>query len=145
MSARVLKVRTIHDGWAKFRIAQIALADGQVIAREIEDHGRAVAVLPYDPARRVVMLVKQLRAPMLVAAGLQQSLEAPAGILDSEDPMECARRETMEECGLRLGRGRTGRARLVDARRFDGNDGSFSRALCDRRSRRLRRRTGRGA
>lgn len=104
MSARVLEVRTIHDGWAKFRIAQIALADGQVIAREIEDHGRAVAVLPYDPARRVVMLVKQLRAPMLVAAGLQQSLEAPAGILDSEDPMECARREAMEECGLRLGR-----------------------------------------
>ena len=34
--------------------------------------------------------------------GLQDSLEAPAGILDREDPEECARREAMEECGLRL-------------------------------------------
>lgn len=103
MTARVLEIETIHDGWTKFRIAKIKLADGQVIAREVEDHGRAVAVLPYDPSRRVVMLVKQLRAPMLVAVGLQESLEAPAGILDSEDPVECAKREAMEECGLRLG------------------------------------------
>ena len=103
MPARVLDIRLIHDGWTKFQIARIALADGLSIAREIEDHGRAVAVLPYDPARRVVMLVRQLRAPMLVAADLQTSLEAPAGILDSGDPEECARREAMEECGLRLG------------------------------------------
>ena len=103
MTARLLEVRTLHDGWTKLGIAKIALADGQSITREIEDHGRAVAVLPYDPARRVVMLVRQLRAPMLVAAGLQQSLEAPAGMLDSALPEDCARREAMEECGLRLG------------------------------------------
>jgi nudix-type nucleoside diphosphatase (YffH/AdpP family) len=103
MPAHVVEIRTIHAGWTKLRIARIALADGQSIMREIEDHGRAVAVLPYDPERRVVMLVRQLRAPMLVAAGLLDSLEAPAGILDSPDPAECARREAMEECGLRLG------------------------------------------
>jgi nudix-type nucleoside diphosphatase (YffH/AdpP family) len=103
MQARVIEVRTVHDGWTKLRIARIELADGQSIAREIEDHGRAVAVLPYDPERRVVMLVRQMRAPMLVATGAQSSLEAPAGILDSDDPQDCARREAMEECGLRLG------------------------------------------
>jgi nudix-type nucleoside diphosphatase (YffH/AdpP family) len=103
MTARLLEVRTIHDGWTKLGIAKIALASGQSITREIEDHGCAVAVLPFDPKRRVVMLVRQLRAPMLVAAGLQLSLEAPAGILDSPDPETCARREAMEECGLRLG------------------------------------------
>lgn len=103
MAARVLDIATVHDGWAKFRIAKIAVDGGQAITREIEDHGRAVAVLPYDPERRVVMLVRQMRAPMLVAAGLQDSVEAPAGILDSSDPEDCARREAMEECGLRLG------------------------------------------
>jgi nudix-type nucleoside diphosphatase (YffH/AdpP family) len=44
-----------------------------------------------------------MRAPLLHAAGLQDHLEAPAGILEGDDPEACARREVMEETGLRLG------------------------------------------
>jgi 8-oxo-dGTP pyrophosphatase MutT (NUDIX family) len=47
--------------------------------------------------------VRQLRAPLLHAAGLQDHLEAPAGILEGDDPEACGRREVMEETGLRLG------------------------------------------
>jgi nudix-type nucleoside diphosphatase (YffH/AdpP family) len=64
-----------------------------------------VAVLPYDPERRVALLVRLPRAPALYAQGLATLLEAPAGMLDKkdEDPADCARREAMEEAGLRLG------------------------------------------
>jgi nudix-type nucleoside diphosphatase (YffH/AdpP family) len=101
--ARITSTKVVHEGWSRFSIAMIALDDGQTIRREIEDHGRAVAVLPYDPDRRVVMLARQLRAPMLAASGEIVSLEAPAGILDEDAPEDCARREALEECGLRLG------------------------------------------
>jgi nudix-type nucleoside diphosphatase (YffH/AdpP family) len=102
MSARILEVRTIYEGWGKFLKAKIQLANGETVEREIEDHGRAVVVLPYDPARRVVILVKQLRSPVLFAGGEADSLEAPAGSLEESDPEHCARREALEEAGLRL-------------------------------------------
>jgi nudix-type nucleoside diphosphatase (YffH/AdpP family) len=98
----IVKLDAIHDGWARFAIAQIRLESGAVIRREIEDHGRAVAVLPYDPDRRCAMLIRQFRPPALLAAGKAEIMEAIAGILDSDDPAECARREAHEEAGLRL-------------------------------------------
>ena len=102
MAARIRECK-IYAGWSTFSVATVELPDGSRIRREIEDHGDAVAVLPYDPQRRVATLVRQLRAPLLHAAGLQDHLEAPAGILEGEDPEACARREVMEETGLRLG------------------------------------------
>ena len=103
MTARIGDVRQIYAGWSTFSVAAVELADNSRILREIENHGNAVAVLPYDPDRRVATLVRQLRAPVLHAAGLQDLLEVPAGILEGEDPQACARREAMEETGLRLG------------------------------------------
>ena len=101
---RVLSLRLLHRGWGSFSVARLRLADGTEVEREIEDHGDAVAVLPYDPERREALLVRQLRAPALVAAGLATTLEAPAGRrLQGEDPAACAAREAMEECGVALG------------------------------------------
>jgi 8-oxo-dGTP pyrophosphatase MutT (NUDIX family) len=48
------------------------------------------------------MVIRQFRAPAFHAVGLETTLEAPAGILDEDDPQACARREAMEEIGLRL-------------------------------------------
>ena len=70
-----------HDGWLKLRVATLSGDDGVEFTREIEDHGPAVAVLPYDPERREALLVRQLRPPALLAAGLTTMLEAPAGRL----------------------------------------------------------------
>lgn len=60
-------------------------------------------MLPYDADRRVALLVRQLRAPVRLAH--EPSFpEPPAGLLDAgEDPSDCARREVMEETGVRLG------------------------------------------
>ena len=100
---RVLSVRTVHEGWGRFLVARLRLCDGSEIEREVEDHGVAVAVLPYDPERREALLVRQLRSPALLAAGLATMLEAPAGRLEGPAPAACAAREAREECGVVLG------------------------------------------
>lgn len=94
--------RAVHEGWNRLLIADVTLPGGARVERAVEDHGRAVAVLPYDPERRVALLVRQFRTPPFLANGTEDVLEAPAGILDAEDPQAEARREALEEAGLRL-------------------------------------------
>ena len=50
--------------------------------REVEDHGQAVAVLPYDPIRKTALLVEQFRTPPFVTNGQEHTLEAIAGSVD---------------------------------------------------------------
>jgi nudix-type nucleoside diphosphatase (YffH/AdpP family) len=99
---RITRVDTVHEGFSRLLIATIALPDGHTIRREIEDHGRAVCVLPYDPVRRTAILVRQFRAAAAYADGLAQTLEAVAGTVEDEEPDACAYREAFEEAGLRL-------------------------------------------
>ncbi|MBV8848938.1 MAG: NUDIX hydrolase [Methylobacteriaceae bacterium] len=101
MTPKIVSTETIYEGWSKFSRVMIQTT-GKPFKREIEDHGRAVVVLPYDPERRVAILVRLLRAPVLVAAGESSLLEAPAGLIDKEDPADAARREVMEEAGIRV-------------------------------------------
>jgi nudix-type nucleoside diphosphatase (YffH/AdpP family) len=103
MNAKILHTITVYRGWSKYLVVALRLPNGQVARREIEDHGRAVAVLPYDPARKVAMLVRQVRAPVLMATGEPELLEAMAGMLEDGAPEDSARREADEEAGLRLG------------------------------------------
>ena len=66
--------------------------------------GDAVTVLPYDPIRDRVLLVEQFRAGPFARGDAQAwQLEAIAGRIDpGETPQEAARREAVEEAGLRL-------------------------------------------
>jgi len=90
----------IYEGWTRLFKASLEV-DGQLHERHIEDHGRAVAVLPYDPDRRTVVLVRQPRAPVWFA-GEEDLLEAIAGRIEGEASEDCARREALEEAGVRL-------------------------------------------
>jgi nudix-type nucleoside diphosphatase (YffH/AdpP family) len=92
----------LHEGWSRLLKLTIRLPDGSTMEREVEDHGAAVAVLPYDPKRRKAILARLFRAPVFKAAGEPDLLEAPAGLLEEADPAACARREAMEEVGLEL-------------------------------------------
>ncbi len=103
MKPIVIKLEQTHKRWASMSIATIRMPDGKLILRDVEDHGCAAAVLPYDPLRRTALLVEQLRAPQLVSVGATHSLEAIAGCVEGEDePAATAKREALEEGGLRL-------------------------------------------
>jgi nudix-type nucleoside diphosphatase (YffH/AdpP family) len=102
MSAEILDKTIVHDGWAKYAVLKVRLPGGQIAERELEEHGPAITVLPYDPERRTALLVRQFRAPVLASAGEESLLEAIAGLTDGEDPDAAARREALEETGVQL-------------------------------------------
>lgn len=103
MASQITRIDTLHDGFAKFFVATVRLGDGRCMRREIEDHGKAVCVLPFDPDRRTAILVRQFRAPVFYSAKQEDTLEAVAGHVEGSDPAACARREAFEEAGLKLG------------------------------------------
>ena len=102
MPVELRKVETVYRGYMTLMRATLATDDGQTFTREIEHHGHAVAVLPYDPERRTALLVSLPRAPAIWADGPPELLEAVAGMVDGEDAEACARREAMEEAGVEL-------------------------------------------
>lgn len=79
-------------------------ADGawQSQSREIFDRKHAAAVLPIDPTRGTVILVRQFRLPAFLTGYRQGLVEVIAGALDGDDPQTCARREAMEEAGVEV-------------------------------------------
>lgn len=100
--AEITATRIGYQRWIRVLVATIRTAAGATGERDIEDHGDAAMVLPYDPAHRVATVIRQFRAPARLGGGDGFVLEAPAGRLDGDDPEACARREAMEEAGLRL-------------------------------------------
>jgi 8-oxo-dGTP pyrophosphatase MutT (NUDIX family) len=97
----ILGTWTIYEGWMKIIRVKVQI-DAEQIEREVEDHGRAVAVLPYDPERHMALLAQQLRVPVLLADCNTELLEAAAGMVDAEQPDETAVREASEELGVNL-------------------------------------------
>ena len=101
MADRISATRSLHDGWLAVALLTLSLDTGATIEREVVAHPSGAAVLAYDPARRVAMLVSETRPPLL-REGAAPLLEAIAGALDDDEPEACARREAMEEGGLEL-------------------------------------------
>ncbi|EBA17674.1 tellurite resistance protein [Roseobacter sp. SK209-2-6] len=66
--------------------------------------GRAAVVLPYDPLRDQVLLVEQFRAATFIAGEKRPWIWEPvAGLIDpGETPETTARREAMEEAGVKV-------------------------------------------
>ncbi len=94
----------IYDGWSRFQLLQVELGDGRIMARQFEDHGEASAVLPYDEARRVALLVRQPRIGPLYSGLDPYLLEIAAGLIEpGEAPDVAVRREALEELGVQLG------------------------------------------
>jgi nudix-type nucleoside diphosphatase (YffH/AdpP family) len=102
MTARIIASALAYEGYTTLSRVTVEI-DGEQIHHEVEDHGDAVAVLPYDLHRGVGMLVRAQRVPVLTRTGDISLLEAPAGLVEAEEDAEaCARREALEETGLRL-------------------------------------------
>ena len=87
--ARVFSIRPVH----------VRAPNGRRFEHHIVFHPGAAVVVPVLPGERFV-LVRQYRA-----AAQRALLEFPAGTLESkESPLECAKREIIEETGYRARR-----------------------------------------
>jgi nudix-type nucleoside diphosphatase (YffH/AdpP family) len=101
----ILERQTVWAGYLTVTRLRIRLADGAEVWREVERHGDAVAVLPFDAARRCAILARLFRAPAFESDRTESLIEVCAGMIDPADADEEAaiRREAREELGLTLG------------------------------------------
>src|SRR5690242_14899749 len=75
----------------------------QTQTREAYDRGNGAAILLYNKEKQTVILTKQFRMPTFVNGNATGMLiEVCAGLLDKDDPENCARRETEEETGYKV-------------------------------------------
>jgi ADP-ribose pyrophosphatase len=86
-----------------FRHSLFQGGQSQVIRREVFERGHAAAVLPYDPQRDEVVLIRQFRAGTFVAGRHPWNWETVAGIIEEgETPEQVVRREAVEEANLEI-------------------------------------------
>src|SRR6201999_2074241 len=100
---RVKDVRLLSDNWYTLKTTTFewrrANGEWQTQHRETYDRGNGAVLLPYNLARRTVMLVKQFRYPAYVNGYDDLLIEAAAGLLDDAEPEARIRTEAEEECG----------------------------------------------
>lgn len=103
---RVKRVETLADAWGVLKRTTLDYRRGdgswQEQQRETYDRGDGAVVLPYDPARGTVVLVRQFRFPAWVGGHPGFLIEAPAGLLDEASPERRIAAEAEEETGFRL-------------------------------------------
>jgi nudix-type nucleoside diphosphatase (YffH/AdpP family) len=106
LSVRIHSEDLLSQSWG--RLSKISFdrtrLDGTVErqVREVYDRGNGAAVLPIDPDRGTVLLVRQFRLPAHLNRHDGNLIEACAGIVDDGDPEATAVREAEEELGYRL-------------------------------------------
>jgi nudix-type nucleoside diphosphatase (YffH/AdpP family) len=94
---------TRYKGYLTIERLRVKLSDGSAVTREVESHGEAAAVLPYDAERRCALVVRLFRAPVFSVTQEPWLEEACAGMIDNELDEATARREALEELGVSLG------------------------------------------
>jgi nudix-type nucleoside diphosphatase (YffH/AdpP family) len=99
---RIVETKILFDGWTRFVTLTLQQPDGRSTERAVLDHGAVVCVLPYDPERRLALVVCQTRVPLLYLGCREQLMEAIAGRIEDEKPLDAVRREAAEEAGVRI-------------------------------------------
>jgi nudix-type nucleoside diphosphatase (YffH/AdpP family) len=105
---RLRDLKILSDHYYTLRMAgfDFQRRDGawQHQERESYDIGDAAAVLPFDMARGLVILIKQFRWPVLEWGYRKLLVEVIAGKLDGDTPQDCITREAVEEAGVTISR-----------------------------------------
>jgi nudix-type nucleoside diphosphatase (YffH/AdpP family) len=103
----IRKRETLSDNW--YRLEKVTLdyerQDGsrQTLEREVYHNGPGAAVVPVDPARATVLLVRQPRISALINGDPAWLIEACAGMVDpDDDPATTIHKEIEQETGYRL-------------------------------------------
>ena len=105
---KIISNKIIHDGFFKMNevILRYKKYDGswsKDIKRELFGGAQVSAVLPYDPAKKEIILIQQFR-PGTISKNFENYLdEIVAGIIDKgESPEMTAKRECFEETGCEV-------------------------------------------
>ena len=105
-SIRIRTDELLSDNWGTLRklTFDITRRDGvsETQMREVYDRGNGAAILPIDPERGTVLLVRQFRVPVHLNGHDGYLIEACAGLLDDLDAETAIRKEAEEELGFRL-------------------------------------------
>lgn len=102
----ILTEQPVYEGFGQiihYRLQHRLFKGGKsaIVEREIYQRPNAVAVIPYDPRRRQVVLIEQFRAGAIGKAYSPWLLEVVAGLIQpGELAPEVAVRELQEETGL---------------------------------------------
>ncbi len=104
MDYRILDRHTVYDGFfnmQRIRVEHEAFDGGSIrVERECMERGDAVVVVLYDPRQDKVLLIEQFRIGPTMRQDHPWLIEVVAGMLHAgEDPLDCARRECIEEAG----------------------------------------------
>jgi GDP-mannose pyrophosphatase NudK len=103
---RISSIETIAEGKGKLTSVSYEQRrrDGerQSRKREVYDNGNSAVILPYDPDRKTVLLTRQLRLPIFLQDGKEQTVEACAGKLDGETADRRIIKEVREELGYEV-------------------------------------------
>ncbi|MGB7976808.1 MAG: NUDIX domain-containing protein [Roseiarcus sp.] len=103
-TARIIRDTVLATGRFDLTRTEIEVREddgsSRTLNHDVYRHGKAAAVLLYDPKRRVVVLVRQFRAGAYLSDGALATIEACAGMLDGDPPEICAIREALEETGV---------------------------------------------
>jgi nudix-type nucleoside diphosphatase (YffH/AdpP family) len=104
--AEIVEDKTLSDGWTRLSNYEIDYTDSEGethrLHREVYHRTPAATILLHDPRRGTVVLVRQFRLPVHLHGEPAWIVEAPAGLLDGEEPEAAIRREAMEETGFRV-------------------------------------------
>ncbi len=98
----------LSDQWARLESVEFDYqrTDGewQRQRREIYHRGHGAAILLYDLASNKIVLTRQFRFPAWTQGGDGFLVEAPAGIIEGDNPEQTIQAETQQETGFVIGK-----------------------------------------
>lgn len=104
---RVTNTELLSDNWYLLNKVtfEYQKKDGswETQVREAYDRGNGATILLYNQEKRTVILTRQFRLPTYVNGNETGMLiESCAGLLDTDNPEDCIRKETEEETGYQI-------------------------------------------
>ena len=104
---KLLETEVLSNNWYTLKKVtyEYLKKDGSwaVQSREAYDRGNGATVLLYNTEQKTVILTRQFRMPSFINGNdTGMLIEACAGLLDTDNPEDCIKRETEEETGYKI-------------------------------------------
>jgi len=105
---KIKNIKNLHQGF--YNLKEINFSHKKhngdwtpIVKREIFGGAHVSTVLPYDPIKKKILLLRQFRAGAIKRKHDPMMLEIVAGMIDKgETPAEAAKRECLEETGEKV-------------------------------------------